>query len=94
MKKFRKRPVVIEAVQLLEPTMPIDIAEWCNGEVCGVGDVSAKKWIQIETLEGIMKASYGDWIIKGINGEFYPCKPDIFKELMKRWLNEDMRTIR
>lgn len=37
-----------------------------------------KIWIEIKTLEGVMKASEGDYIIKGINGELYPCKPDIF----------------
>ena len=36
-------------------------------------------YIEIETLEGIMKASFGDYIIKGVKGEFYPCKPDIFQ---------------
>lgn len=36
--------------------------------------------IKIETLEGVMDASIGDWIIKGVNGEFYPCKPDIFEK--------------
>lgn len=36
--------------------------------------------IKIETLEGVMKASVGDYIIKGVNGEFYPCKPDIFNK--------------
>lgn len=37
-------------------------------------------WVEIETLEGTMRASHGDYIIKGIQGEIYPCKPDIFKE--------------
>jgi hypothetical protein len=37
------------------------------------------RYIQIQTLEGVMEASVGDWIIKGVKGEFYPCKPDIFK---------------
>jgi len=80
MRKFRKKPVVIEAVRLISPNNPEGIANWCNGKVCGVGDVGAKKWIEIETLEGVMKANYGDWIIKGVNGEFYPCKPDIFEQ--------------
>lgn len=37
-----------------------------------------KIWIEIKTLEGVMKASEGDYIVKGVNGELYPCKPDIF----------------
>ena len=40
-------------------------------------------YIEIETLEGIMKANFGDYIIKGIKGEFYPCKPDIFQATYK-----------
>ena len=77
-KKYTKKPIVIEAVQLKEPNIPEDISRWCNGKVCGVGQIDEKVWIEIYTLEGIMKASYGDFIIKGIQGEFYPCKPDIF----------------
>ena len=78
MPKFRKKPVVIEAFLLKEPRIPHEIAVWCNGRVCGVGDVGAKVWIEIDTLEGTMRADYGDFIIKGVKGEFYPCKPDIF----------------
>ena len=39
-----------------------------------------KEYMEIETLEGVMKANIGDYIIKGVNGEFYPCKPDIFEK--------------
>ena len=77
--KYRKRPVVIEAVRLIDPETPATIADWCSGKVCGVGDLSKKVWIEVETLEGIMRADYGDWIIKGIKGEFYPSKHDIFE---------------
>jgi hypothetical protein len=55
MAKYRKKPVVIEAVQTQEEVI-------------------------IETLEGNMKANPGDWIITGVNGERYPCKPDIFEK--------------
>ena len=54
MKKFRKRPVIVEAYQ-------------------------TDKEIFIDTLEGKMKASPGDWIITGVHGEKYPCKPDVFE---------------
>ena len=77
-KKFKKKPIVIEAVQCAVPNIPTKIAVWCGGNVCGV-HVGVNQWIEIETLEGTMKASYNDWIIKGVNGEFYPCKPDIFE---------------
>ena len=43
----------------------------------------------IETLEGDMKCSIGDWIIKGVNGEFYPCKPDIFEKTYDKVEGED-----
>lgn len=78
MPMFRKKPVVIEAIQLIEPNAPDAVASWCGGKVCGVGACGEKVWIEIETLEGVMRADYRDWIIKGVKGEFYPCKPDIF----------------
>lgn len=45
-------------------------------------------YLKIETLEGIMKVSVGDYIIKGVNGEFYPCKPDIFEKTYERVIDE------
>lgn len=90
MKKYRKKPVVIEAIQLKvdnfdavcdfmgetpvpkhNPDFGIDEHGNTNEPYLGV---------YIETLEGKMLASYGDYIIKGVNGEFYPCKPDIFEK--------------
>jgi hypothetical protein len=79
-KQYRKKPIIIEAIRLIEPNTPAFIALWCKGKVCGVGNVGAKVWIEIETLEGTMKANYGDYIIKGVTGEFYPCKPDVFEQ--------------
>ena len=76
--KFRKKPVVIEARRLQEPETPQELAFWCGGRVCGVGEVGKKVWLEIDTLEGTHRADYGDWIIQGVKGEFYPCKPDIF----------------
>lgn len=79
-KQYRKKPVVVEAVHLVEGDItPAQAAAWCGGAACGVGDVTAKQWIEITTLEGVMRADYGDYIIKGVKGEFYPCKPDIFE---------------
>lgn len=85
-KQYIKRPIMIEAVQCIDLNKPGEIASWCGGKVCGVGDVTAKVWIEIPTLEGVMKATYGDYIIKGVNGEFYPCKPDIFEKTYKEVL--------
>ena len=74
MPKFRKKPVVIEAIQWTAENRE-EIAEF-------LGDARRKvpgNPLQIYTLEGIMNVSVGDYIIKGIKGEFYPCKPDIFE---------------
>ena len=90
--KFRKKPIVIEAVQLTR-------SNW--GEVCefaGVGGLNDGRpawsysgvpgeppepgddlWLLIPALEGLLIASEGDWIIRGVAGELYPCKPDIFE---------------
>jgi hypothetical protein len=74
---YRKKPVVIEARQFCEPVDFDYLARWCGGNLtlCPSGDHQV---IEIHTLEGTMTAEVGDWIIKGVQGEFYPCKPDIF----------------
>lgn len=77
--KFRKKPVVIEANQLTDINAE-QLAVWCNGDLHGKQPGDVGSYITIKTLEGEMLASPGDWIIKGVNGEFYPCKPDIFEK--------------
>ena len=83
MPKFRKKPVVIEAVQFTLPFPHLrDLPDWLHYAM-KVADVRFSSrgngsYLIIETLEGPMEASPGDWIIQGVNGEFYPCKPDIF----------------
>lgn len=74
--KFRKKPVVIEAVHFTDSLTPAELFDFL-GNFDHV-DVS-REHILIRTLEGVMRADPGDWIIKGVKGEFYPCKPDIFK---------------
>jgi len=97
--KFRKKPVVIEAVQLLWSTW----SEMCDH--AGVGKLADGKpegtfvnekneavsdsgdgriALAIPTLEGVMIGVEGDWVIKGIKGELYPCKPDIFEATYER----------
>lgn len=73
---FRKRPVTIEAMQLTDATSVLDIEEWINSPTTGYQTNPPTIWI--DTLEGRMTAQVGDWIIKGVNGEFYPCKNEIF----------------
>ena len=71
--KFRKKPVVIEAVQLTPLTLG-DVEEFVGGDL----EVRGGE-VVIATLEGAMHASPGDWIIRGVQGEFYPCKDPIFR---------------
>ena len=76
----RKKPVVIEARQLVDDLRShTQVANWINANG-GTAEVPfAEPCIFILTLEGRMRADIGDWIIKGVKGEFYPCKPDIFE---------------
>ena len=73
MPKFLKKPVEIEAVQWHGVNIP-EMTEFLNGS----GKFCFGHTIEIKTLEGVMTAMIGDWVIKGVKGEFYPCKPDIF----------------
>lgn len=80
--KYRKKPVVIEAVQFTDDKAEtiISLQGFMQSEIRVSYKNIEKPVIKIETLEGIMEASLGDYIIKGVNGEFCPCKPDIFKK--------------
>jgi len=75
MPKFRKKPVVIEAVQYNDGEQPEELAA---DAAAGRVDYGDDGLMRIETLEGRMIAQPGDWIIRGVKGELYPCKPDIF----------------
>ena len=86
--KYRKKPVEIEAVMFNGSTTDIGaIKDWMNGGECPnearISTCDIRN-LEIETLEGTMTAKPGDYIIKGVNGEFYPCKPDIFKATYDR----------
>ena len=83
MKQYRKKPVIIEAVQFngLNPTEIKDfVGEYCEVEIYDNEVTPPVAHIIIHTLEGDMKVSNGDYVIKGVKGEFYPCKPDIFEQ--------------
>lgn len=76
--KVRKKPVEVEARQLGKNyDDDVETMRWCNGQPISAED-GMQAMFAIETLEGRMVASTGDWIIRGVNGEFYPCKPDVF----------------
>jgi hypothetical protein len=91
MGKFRKKPVEIEAFQMTRERR-MDNSEWPNwlhsawnegrnspGSLQRVDmDAAMPDMLQIVTLEGLHVVSWGDWIIRGVKGEIYPCKPDIF----------------
>ncbi len=91
--RFRKKPVVVEAMQFRGSWSSwLGILRWAPGiyfvptgyehELRHDSDLVADEapaFIVIPTLEGDMRADRGDWIIRGIKGEFYPCKPDIFE---------------
>jgi hypothetical protein len=78
--KYRKKPVVIDAYQLppAGEDVPDSFETWC--EQVGFTEFTSGRdgTLVIPTMEGDMVASPGDWIIKGVAGEFYPCKPEIF----------------
>lgn len=79
-RKFRKKPVVIEAIHLGDAA-PDEVIAFMGGEEKRNVDFSMNfktGEIRIVTLEGTMHASHGDWVIRGVKGELYPCKPDIF----------------
>ncbi len=80
--KFRKKPVVIEAVQFLPNINSYnDIAKLASDGSRSVDILERDGYLPqlfVHTLEGQMEAMVGDWIIKGVSGEIYPCKPDIF----------------
>ena len=75
MKKYVKKPIVIEAVQYNGNNVQ-EILNFCGGTAV----VGMLNEITIKTLEGPLHVSDGDFIIKGVEGEFYPCKPDIFEK--------------
>ena len=74
--QYRKKPVVIEALKLKFSTGSQDeIIQWSNNTILKGLDGG----LRIPTLEGMMVANTGDYIIKGVKGEYYPCKPDVFE---------------
>ena len=79
MTQYRKKPVIIEAFRWMPEQVRMDgeypLPDWIKeGNTIVNGDC-----LEIFTLEGVMRANPGDWIIKGVKGELYPCKPDIFE---------------
>ena len=95
MPMFRKKPVEIEAIQF---TKDVALACLCDRKPGPFGlrvygdyhpghRTVTKAYVLIDTLEGRMTASIGDWIIRGVKGELYPCKPDIFEATYEKLLS-------
>jgi len=91
-RKFRKKPTIIEAIQLTPELFWFCYKQdWCgplpepfnslsfNGSYNPIYKTISSVWVPIITLKGTMRGDMGDWIIKDVKGEFYSCKPDIFE---------------
>jgi hypothetical protein len=80
--RYRKKPVEIEAMRLSDTQeSALAVAEWSGGHYSPDSNsdrTDVMHFVIIPTMEGNMLASPGDWVIRGVQGEFYPCKPDIF----------------
>jgi hypothetical protein len=78
--RVRKRPVEVEAMLVTAENID-EACTWAGGErppLNDAGDLSS--WFLIDTLEGAMRVDMGNWVIKGVKVEFYPCRADIFDE--------------
>lgn len=89
MVQYRKKPIIIEAIQFNGKNFN-EISEFSSGKakrrITFEGNIPVETdTIDINTLEGIMNVIKGDYIIKGIQGEFYPCKPDIFEKTYEKF---------
>lgn len=79
MAKYRKKPVVIEAIKY-DGDNKVEIQEFIDKYL----DMTEEMQLKIDTLEGVMLANVGDYIIRGVKGEYYPCKPDIFEKTYEK----------
>lgn len=74
------KPIIVEGIRFTSSASAEKIFKWSGGII----KETTLNVLEIKTLEGTMKAHIGDWIIKGVNGEFYQCKADIFERPMRR----------
>ena len=77
--KYRKKPIVVDAFKWTIDKVP----QWWI-DTKGITVLAPYDEALIPTLEGVMKVSKGDWVIKGINDEIYPCKDDIFRKIYEK----------
>ena len=82
-KKYKKKPVEIEAIQFTRDNVE-EIKEFTEGNAINFRTercINGNSYCEIKILGGTMTATEGDYIIKGVNSEFYPCKPDVFEKI-------------
>lgn len=79
MGKYRKVPVVIDAFQYKDFMLATETPQWFQDELKKSVSLEWPDGVYVTTLEGDMKFKHNDWIIRGVVGELYPCRPDIFK---------------
>ncbi|SDI15235.1 hypothetical protein SAMN05192534_12341 [Alteribacillus persepolensis] len=83
--RYRKKPVEVKAIQFWDdPGIIKSISDFLGKDIVVDYKNPTKPVLDIETLEGVMTAKVGDYIIRGVNGEFYPCKPDIFEKTYEK----------
>ncbi len=83
-KRFRRKPVVVEAMQVAPPYKTV--IDWCGATK--IMDGNTVKWLLVPTWKGDMRADLGDWIIKDAHSGFYPCKPHVFEAAYEEALDE------
>ena len=97
-KRYQKRPIIIDAFQLTKESFQNlgPFPDWARPQmqsIFGKASEGLKNVIYVDTLEGRMFANEGDYIIRGVKGEVYPCKPDIFEAsydlVEERWQEKE-----
>ena len=85
--KYRKKPIIIDAIRFTEETID-ECLKFCKQHAGLFNDKQmypdSHYTLEIATTEGVMVTKLGDYVIKGIKGEFYPCKPDIFEQTYEK----------
>lgn len=87
--QYRNKPVFVEAMRFYgDELVMAEVARWCGGRVRSEEKASdhtdVAYWLDLPTLEGVMTAHRGDYVVKGAQGEFYPCKPGVFEATYER----------
>jgi len=84
--KYKTKPCEIEAIEWKGVENTTEILDWAEGKIDVITNPTR---LSIKTLEGVMTANIGDFIVKGLKGEFYPCKPDIFHKKYELFINNN-----